>query len=67
MEKQLPAEPGVYYWTEWAQNVEVYCKTKTWKPGGRLYTKVPGGIEVRVTPRIAGQFINMRRNKQCPR
>ena len=54
--KQLPAKPGTYFWTEWAQYVEVYCKGK-WKPGGRLYTRVPGGIEVRVTPRIAGNFV----------
>lgn len=65
--KALPDKPGVYYWTEWAQNVEVYCKTKTYKPGGRLYTKPLGGIEVRITPRIAGQFTSMRRGKPCPR
>lgn len=55
--KQLPTEPGEYYWTEWACMVQVYAKGKTHKPGGRLYTRVPGGIEVRVTPRIAGQFL----------
>lgn len=59
--KQLPTEPGIYYWTEWAQYVQVYAKTKTHKPGGRLYVQIPGGIEVRVTPRIAGRFIVARR------
>lgn len=59
--KQLPAEPGEYYWTEWAQVVRVYCKTKAHKPGGRLYVCIPGGIEVRVTPRIAGQFLSVSR------
>jgi hypothetical protein len=54
--KSLPTEPGEYYWTEWACMVRVYCKTKTYKPGGRLYVKLPGGIEVRITPRIAGSF-----------
>lgn len=57
--KVVPTEPGRYYWTEWACYVEVYCKTKTHKPGGRLYVQVPGGIEVRVTPRIAGSFTRM--------
>ena len=55
MAKQLPTEPGEYYWSEWKCMVQVYAKGKH-KPGGRLYTRVPGGIEVRVTPRIAGEF-----------
>lgn len=57
--KQLPTEPGTFYWTEWAQYVTVYAKTKTFKPGQRLYTRLPGGIEVRISPRIAGNFIKM--------
>lgn len=64
--KTLPAEPGTYYWTEWAQVVQVYAKTKTFKPGGRLYVKIPGGIEVRITPRIAGSFNKVTRGaEQC--
>lgn len=59
--KQLPTEPGEYYWTEWAQVVRVYAKGKTWKPGGRLYVCIPGGIEVRISPRIAGQFLDVKR------
>lgn len=50
--KSLPDEDGMYYWTEWAQVVRVYRKR-----GGRwLYVCIPGGIEVRITPRIAGSF-----------
>lgn len=51
--KQLPTEAGEFYWTEWACIVQVYAKGK----GTRLYVRPPGGIEVRVTPRIAGQFV----------
>lgn len=51
--KTLPASPGMYYWTEWGMVVQVYAKGK----GDRLYTKIPGGLEVRITPRIAGSFI----------
>jgi hypothetical protein len=48
--KTLPADAGRYYWTEWAMYVDVYRR------GRHLYTKIPGGVEVRVTPRIAGSF-----------
>lgn len=59
--KQLPSEPGLYYWTEWAQVVEVYAKVRRFNSGQRLYTKIPGGIEVRITPRIAGSFVKTER------
>lgn len=61
--KTIPTTPGLYYWTEWAMVVEVYCKGRKFKEGGRLYVKIPGGIEVRVTPRIAGKFVTTLRGK----
>lgn len=61
MGKQLPTEPGEWFWTEWKMLVQVYGKTKTWKPGKPLYTKIPGGIEVRITRRIAGNFRKLRK------
>lgn len=51
--KVLPTAPGKYYWTEWACYVQVYSK----RGGRHLYVCIPGGVEVRVTARIAGSFI----------
>lgn len=50
--KPLPTEPGMYYWTEWGRTVEVYRKGR----GTALYVTPPGGIEVKVSPFIAGRF-----------
>lgn len=64
MAKQLPTEPGRYWWTTWNQNVDVYCKTKTFKPGvSKLYVKPSFGVEVQVTHRIAGDFRPARKEK----
>lgn len=51
----LPDKPGTYFWDTWGTYVEVYKK-----PGGRhLYVKppVPNAVEVRISDRIAGNFI----------
>jgi hypothetical protein len=53
--KTLPAGEGNYYWSTWAQIVRVYRK----KGGRHLYVDCPGGLPVRVTPRIAGNFTKM--------
>lgn len=50
--KSIPVEPGEYYWSEWACMVRVYRKGR----GAHLYVCAPGGLEVRVSPRIAGTF-----------
>lgn len=47
-----PTKPGWYYWDEWNANVEVYRKPK----GFHLYVTPPNGVEIRVTPNIAGTF-----------
>lgn len=47
---QLPTEPGAYYWSEWKATVDVT------KRGKYLYVTPPGGVEVRITPYIAGTF-----------
>lgn len=47
----MPTEPGRYYWTEWSANVEVTRRR------GKLYVTPPGGIEIAVTPNIAGTFM----------
>ena len=52
MKQELPTEPGRYYWSTWKATVEVYRK----KGGRYLYVCPPGGIELRITPRIAGTF-----------
>jgi len=60
--KPLPTEPGMYFWDHWGCVVEVYKKR-----GGRcLYTKPPGGIEVKISPRIAGRFIAQDAKKVSP-
>jgi hypothetical protein len=48
----LPTQPGRYHWSEWKCTVEVYRK----RGGVHLYVCPPGGVEVRVTPQIAGTF-----------
>jgi len=45
-----PTLPGRYYWTEWKAEVEVI------KRGRTLYVTPPGGVELKITPSIAGQF-----------
>lgn len=48
----LPTAPGTYYWSEWKRDVRVYKK-----PGSKfLYVAPPDGVEIRVTPFIAGTF-----------
>lgn len=48
----LPDEPGWYFWTEWDAPVRVYKKPRA----KSLFVTPPGGVEVRVTPRLAGDF-----------
>ena len=47
-----PTKPGVYYWSEYKCNVEII------KLGKFLYVTPPinGGVEIKVTSRIAGKF-----------
>lgn len=48
----LPDKPGLYRWSEWKATVDVYRKA-----GSKyLYVRPPGGVEVRITPFIAGTF-----------
>lgn len=49
-----PDKPGRYFWSEYGQAVDVYRK----KGGRHLYVVPPikGGIEIRITERIAGIF-----------
>lgn len=51
---KLPKGPGLYYWSAWKAVVRVYKK----KGGRHLYVKPPGAraVEVRISPRIAGEF-----------
>lgn len=46
----LPDVPGLYRWSEWKCLVEVYMR------GRSLYVKPPNGVEIRITPFIAGTF-----------
>lgn len=48
----LPTEPGRYHWSEWKCEVDVYRK----RGGKHLYVVPPNGVEVRITPFIAGTF-----------
>lgn len=50
--KDLPQEPGLYYWDTWDRVVRVYRKRSRKK----LYVSVTPGVEVEVTPFIAGKF-----------
>ena len=47
-----PVHPGTYYWSEWKADVLVYRKPRS----RYLYVTPPGGVEIRVTPAIAGNF-----------
>lgn len=46
----LPTHPGLYYWSEWKSLVQVTMR------GHSLYVTPPNGIEVKITPNIAGKF-----------
>lgn len=48
----LPTTSGLYRWSEWKADVHVYRK----RGGKYLYVTPPGGLEVRITPFIAGTF-----------
>lgn len=49
--RQLPTEPGEYYWDEWQRVVTVYRR------GARLYVRpFPHWQPVLISPRIAGTF-----------
>lgn len=48
----LPQEPGKYFWSEWGRIFDVYRRGRT------LY--VNPGVEVKITPFIAGQFRRVR-------
>ena len=52
--RSKPDAPGMWYWGEWDCEVKVYTKKGK---GRRLYVTPPGGIEVLITPRIAGGWI----------
>lgn len=52
MAKHVPTRPGRYYWDAWKAIVVVFRK----KGGKHLYVTPPGGVTIRVTPRIAGSF-----------
>lgn len=50
--KNIPTSPGSYYWSEYKSFVNVVERR------GKLYVTPPirGGVEIRVTERIAGVF-----------
>lgn len=52
----IPTKPGTYYWDEWGAHVKVV------KRGKVLYVTPPGAnrIEIKVTPNIAGVFVEAR-------
>ncbi len=49
--RHRPDAPGTWYWEAWDCNVEVYKKRV------HLYVTPPGGVEVRITGRIAGGWV----------
>lgn len=49
----VPSCPGEYYWSEWK------CKVFITRRGKTLYVTPPGGIEIKVTPFIAGKFTKL--------
>lgn len=53
--KPIPKSAGTYYWSEYGCNVEVRRK----RGSPHLYVTPPmrGGVEIRITPRIAGVFL----------
>jgi hypothetical protein len=52
MPRELPTEPGLYYWSEWDSEVSVY------RVGGSLWVNMScfGFCNVKVTNNIAGTF-----------
>lgn len=50
--RTMPTEAGTYHWSEWSCFVRVYHKPRSKK----LFVTPPGGIEIEVTPNIAGTF-----------
>lgn len=48
--RDLPDGPGLFYWSEWRVVVEVTQRGRT------LYVTPPNGVEIKVTPNIAGKF-----------
>jgi hypothetical protein len=46
----LPDVPGLYRWSEWKALVTVVMRGKS------LYVTPPNGVEIKVTPFIAGKF-----------
>ena len=54
--KDIPQEPGEYYWSEYKSFVSVVERR------GKLYVTPPlrGSVEIQVTPRIAGRFTAVR-------
>jgi hypothetical protein len=55
VDRKIPTEPGRYWWSEWKCNVDVYRK----RGGRHLYVTPPGGVEVRVSHKIAGTFLRV--------
>lgn len=53
--RNIPTKAGRYYWSTWKSYVDIYTK----RGGRHLYVVPPGGVEIRVTPRIAGSFIEV--------
>jgi hypothetical protein len=49
----VPTHAGRWYWREWDTDVTVYKK----RGGKHLYVTPPGGVEVRITHKIAGGWI----------
>jgi len=49
----VPTHAGRWYWSEWGTDVTVYKK----RGGKHLYVTPPGGVEIRITPKIAGGWI----------
>lgn len=48
-----PTHAGRWYWSEWDTVVTVYKK----RGGRHLYVTPPGGVEIRITHKIAGGWI----------
>ena len=51
--RAMPTHTGRWYWAEWGRDFEVYKK----RGGRHLYVTPPGGVEVRITPKIAGGWL----------
>lgn len=50
--RAMPNREGRWFWKEWNREVVVYKKR-----GGRYLYVNPGGVEIRITPKIAGGWI----------